>query len=57
MVDVMGKHQEKFKHMCLAAYIYLRRYAKLIVNLFILMIDSGIEEINHNNLLKLVDKF
>ncbi|EGR27588.1 phosphatidylinositol 3-kinase, putative [Ichthyophthirius multifiliis] len=61
MVEGMGGVQSKvyqdFKKKCVNAYIYLRKYAKLIVNLFYLMIDSGIKDINIEALEKLVDKF
>lgn len=39
------------------AYLYLRKYAKLIVNLFQLMIDSGIKDMSQEALEKLYDKF
>ena len=41
-----GKNSEGymlFQKKCVAAYLYLRKYAKLILNLFHLMLDSGIK--------------
>ena len=41
-----GKNSEGymlFQKKCIAAYLYLRKYAKLILNLFHLMLDSGIK--------------
>ena len=47
----------KFKKKCVSAYLYLRKYGKLIVYLFHLMIDSGIKDISFEALEKLEDKF
>jgi len=41
-----GKNSEGYKifqKKCVEAYLYLRKYAKLILNLFHLMLDSGIK--------------
>ena len=62
MVDVMGgkgsKRYEEFKQKCVNAYWVLRDNAKVIVNMFYLMIDSGIPELNNIEMLnKLHDKF
>lgn len=43
-----GKNSEGYKifqKKCVEAYLYLRKYAKLILNLFYLMLDSGIKVI------------
>ena len=62
MVDCMGgkdsKRYEDFKQKCVNAYWVLRDNAKVIVNMFYLMIDSGIPELNNIEMLKkLHDKF
>lgn len=41
-----GKNSEgynKFQKKCVEVYLYLRKYSKLILNLFHLMLDSGIK--------------
>lgn len=47
MVEGMGgKNSEGYKTFqkkCIECYLYLRKYAKLILNLFHLMLDSGIK--------------
>ena len=62
MVNLMGgrdsKKYEEFKQKCVNAYWVLRENAKVIVNMFYLMIDSGIPELNNIEMLnKLNDKF
>ncbi len=62
MIQAMGgKDSEKykeFKKFCINAYWVLRDNARLIVNMFYLMIDSGILQINNeDSLFKLHDKF
>jgi len=62
MVDCMGgkgsKNYEEFKQKCVNAYWVLRENARVIVNMFYLMIDSGIPELNDiEKLYKLHDKF
>ena len=62
MVECMGgknsKKFEEFKQKCVNAYWVLRENAKVIVNMFYLMIDSGIPELNNIEMLnKLNDKF
>ena len=62
MIQAMGgKDSEKykeFKKFCINAYWVLRDNARLIVNMFYLMIDSGILQINNEDtLFKLHDKF
>ena len=62
MVDVMGGKNspnfEEFKQKCVNAYWVLRDNARVIVNMFYLMIDSGIPELNNIEMLnKLNDKF
>jgi phosphatidylinositol 3-kinase len=62
MVDCMGGKEsdnyKKFKLKCKNAYSILRENARIIVNMFYLMIDSGIPELNNIECLKkLHDKF
>ena len=62
MVECMGgkesKGYEEFKQKCVNAYWVLRDNARVIVNMFYLMIDSGIPELNNIEMLnKLHDKF
>ncbi|KAL4462880.1 hypothetical protein ABPG72_019023 [Tetrahymena utriculariae] len=61
MIEGMGGKDSKvyaeFRKKCVHAYIYLRKYAKLIVNLFHLMIDSGIKDMSIEALEKLAEKF
>ena len=62
MVDCMGGKNspkfEEFKQKCVNAYWVLRENAKVIVNMFYLMIDSGIPELNNVEMPnKLNDKF
>ena len=62
MVECMGgkdsEKYKKFKQKCKNAYSILRENARIIVNMFYLMIDSGIEGINNTECLnKLHDKF
>ena len=61
MVNLMGgrdsKKYEEFKQKCVNAYWVLRENAKVIVNMFYLMIDSGIPELNNIEMLnKLNDR-
>ena len=62
MVDCMGgiysEKFKKFKQKCKNAYSILRENARTIVNMFYLMIDSGINGIkNKEDLIKLHNKF
>ena len=62
MVECMGgkgsQRYEEFKKKCVNAYWVLRENARVIVNMFYLMIDSGIPELNDiENLYKLHEKF
>lgn len=61
MIEGMGGKDSllyaDFKKNCVQAYFYLRKYAKLIVNLFHLMIDSGIKDMSIEALEKLAEKF
>jgi len=62
MVECMGgkgsKGYEEFKQKCVNAYWVLRENARVIVNMFYLMIDSGIPELNDIEMLnKLHEKF
>jgi len=62
MVECMGgkgsSEYEKFKQKCVNAYWVLRENARVIVNMFYLMIDSGIPELNDIEMLyKLHEKF
>ena len=62
MVECMGGRNSKgysdFQQKCVNAYWVLRENARVIVNMFYLMIDSGIPELNNiDNLRKLHEKF
>ena len=62
MVQCMGGKDSKgfadFQQKCVNAYWVLRENARVIVNMFYLMIDSGIPELNNiDNLKKLHEKF
>ena len=62
MVECMGGKGSKnfldFQQKCVNAYWVLRENARVIVNMFYLMIDSGIPELNNiDNLKKLHEKF
>ena len=64
MVEAMGgknsKGYEDFKKKCVDAYLYLRSNARLVVNMFYLMIHCGITELSENRehvLNKLHEKF
>lgn len=58
MVDCIGDKWEDFKTKCVNAFWVLRDNARLIVNLFYLMIDAGIPELNDVEVLKkLNEKF
>ena len=62
MVELMGGKGSKgfndFQQKCVNAYWVLRENARVIVNMFYLMIDSGIPELNNiDNLEKLHEKF
>jgi phosphatidylinositol 3-kinase len=65
MVDAMGSdqhpHYETFKRKCVEAFLYLRNYQRLILNLFHLMIHAGIKDLptdDHERLLtSMFEKF
>ena len=62
MVECMGGKGSKnfldFQQKCVNAYWVLRENARVIVNMFYLMIDSGLPELNNiDNLKKLHEKF
>ena len=58
MVECIGDKWEDFKTKCVNAFWVLRDNARLIVNLFYLMIDAGIPELNDVEVLKkLNEKF
>lgn len=61
MAEAMGGKDSdnfmKFKFKCTEAYLYLRRYSKLITNLFELMMDSGIKDLNYDTMNGLYEKF
>eukprot|EP00026_Physarum_polycephalum_P001639 Phypoly_transcript_01641.p1 GENE.Phypoly_transcript_01641~~Phypoly_transcript_01641.p1 ORF type:complete len:1026 (+),score=163.05 Phypoly_transcript_01641:107-3184(+) len=64
MIDMMGGtdccHYNMFLDFSCAAYSILRRHADLIVNLFVLMIDSGLPALSrdrHGAISKLLGKF
>lgn len=39
---------ESFKRKCVQTFLYLRKYSKLIINLFHVMLDSGLK-VDHTN--------
>merc|ERR1719495_794877 len=49
MVDAMGgmnsEHYQDFRKECYTAFLYLRRHANLILNLFSLMVDASVPDI------------
>jgi phosphatidylinositol 3-kinase len=50
--------KEEFKNLCVKCFLILRNNARLIVNMFYLMKDSGIPEVNNiDNLNKLYNRF
>lgn len=60
MVQCMGNDFSRFKKKCSDTYLILRQNARLIVNMFYLMIHSGITELTENyeqSLTKLHEKF
>jgi hypothetical protein len=64
MVDAMksmSNDQVNFYDMFLKksieTYLYFRKYAKYITNLFFLMMDSNIKDLNLEALKKMIDKF
>lgn len=67
MVIAMGggdsKGYQKFKEYCCTAYNILRKNAKLIINLFVLMVDANIPNITsethdpYKNIMKVQEKF
>ena len=56
MVDYMGgkdsENYKKFTQKCVNAYLELRENARSIINMFYLMIDSGIPQLNNIECLK-----
>lgn len=42
MGGLKSPNYENFKKKCVQTFLYLRKYSKLIVNLFQLMLDSGL---------------
>jgi phosphatidylinositol 3-kinase len=61
MVEGMGGFKsaqyENFRKKCVVIYQYLRNYARLITNLFHLMLDSGLPHLDENGLEKLWESF
>ncbi|KAG2387755.1 hypothetical protein C9374_001349 [Naegleria lovaniensis] len=68
MVEGMGGSKSegyiKFKELCVTAYNILRKSAHLILNMFILMVDANIRDIEHGaaadpirNIMKVQEKF
>ncbi|EFC35577.1 predicted protein [Naegleria gruberi] len=68
MVEGMGGSKSegyiKFKELCVTAYNILRKSAHLILNMFILMIDANIRDLEHGagmdpirNIMKVQEKF
>lgn len=55
MVEAMGKGHELFKTKCVEVFMHLRKHCKLIVNLFYLMIHSGLSGLSGDPL-KTLDK-
>ena len=50
--------KEEFKNLCVKCFLILRQNSRLIVNMFYLMKDSGISEVNNiENLYKLYNRF
>ena len=50
--------KEEFKNLCVKCFLILRQNSRLIVNMFYLMKDSGISEVNNiENLNKLYNRF
>merc|ERR1712013_368991 len=49
MIDAMGgmnsEHYQDFRKECYTAFLYLRRHANLILNLFGLMVDASVPDI------------
>jgi phosphatidylinositol 3-kinase len=54
MVEAMsmaeGRGYERFKSHCLEAFTILRKSSSLIINLFSLMVDSGIRQIKESSI-------
>jgi len=44
----------KFKKKCVDVYLHLRNYSRLILNLFHLMLDSGIKDLSYEALEKMM---
>ncbi|CAD8088581.1 unnamed protein product [Paramecium primaurelia] len=61
MVEAMGGQKSElytlFKSKCVEVYVYLRRYAKLIINLFLLMADAGIKDYSQEAIEQMYEKF
>lgn len=43
-----SENYEKFRQKCVQTFIYLRKYSKLIINLFHVMLDSGLKVLLHS---------
>ena len=64
MVDAMKNissakinYYDIFLKKSIETFLYFRKYAKYITNLFILMIDSNIKDLTKESLKKMTDKF
>jgi phosphatidylinositol 3-kinase len=64
MVEAMGginsEHYQEFRKQCYTAFLYLRRHANLILNLFSLMVDANVPDIAlepDKTVMKVQDKF
>ena len=64
MVEGMGgtasEHYQAFRKQCFTAFLHLRRYANLILNLFSLMVDASVPDIAlepDKTVMKVQDKF
>ena len=55
--DSKESYYELFMKKSIETYLYFRKYAKYITNLFILMLDAGIPDLNKESLKKMIDKF
>jgi len=55
-VVLKSEHYYKFKSLCCEAYNILRKSANLIINLFYLMIDANIPQINGEKSIKMIEE-
>jgi hypothetical protein len=57
MSDAKNNYYDMFLKKSIETYLYFRKYAKYITNLFFLMMDSNIKDLNNESLKKMIDKF